>query len=138
MNKHLLIGHIGNDPEMLNLENGNKIAKFSLATNETYKNKGGEKVSETDWHNVVVFGKQAEIVEKYFKKGSKMLIEGRSKTRSWETEGVKKYATDVIMNSFEFLDSKATGQDNGQATGQAGKQFDPVNNLNDNSDDLPF
>ena len=77
MNKHLLIGHIGNDPEIVNLENGNKIAKFSLATNETYKNKAGEKVSETDWHNIVVFGKQSEIVEKYFKKGSKMLIEGR-------------------------------------------------------------
>ena len=134
MNKHLLIGHIGNDPEMVNLENGNKIAKFSLATNETYKNKAGEKVSETDWHNVVVFGKQAEIVEKYFKKGSKMLIEGRSKTRSWETEGVKKYATDVIMNSFEFLDTKATGQ----ATGQAEKQFEPAKDLNDDKDDLPF
>jgi len=135
MNKHLLIGHIGNDPEMVNLENGNKIAKFSIATNETYKNKAGEKVSETDWHNVVVFGKQAEIVEKYFKKGSKILVEGRSKTRSWETEGVKKYATDVIMNSFEFLDSKATGQDNGQATGHQ----KPVKDLTvKDFDDLPY
>ena len=128
MNKHLLIGHIGNDPEMVNLDNGNKIAKFSLATNETYKNKAGEKVSETDWHNIVVFGKQAEIVEKYFKKGSKMLIEGRSKTRSWETEGVKKYATDVIMNSFEFLDSKPT---------QDSKPDEGLGD-NDNSDGLNF
>jgi len=63
-----------------------------------------------------------------------MLIEGRSKTRSWETEGVKKYATDVIMNSFEFLDTRATGQD----TGQAEKQFEPAKDLNDNSDSLPF
>lgn len=136
MNKHLLIGHIGNDPEIVNLESGNKIAKFSLATNESYKNKQGEKVSETDWHNVVVYGKQAEIVEKYFQKGSKILVEGRSKTRSWEDkEGVKKYTTEVIMNSFEFLDSK---KDSGSSSPTA-PPYEPAKDLKDEDyDDLPF
>lgn len=105
MNKAILVGNIGNAPEITNLENGNKIAKFSIATSETYKNKQGEKVTDTEWHNITAFGKVAEIIEKYFEKGSKILVEGKIKTDRWEKDGVKKYSTGIIMQNFEFVGS---------------------------------
>lgn len=105
-NKVNLIGNLGKDPEIVNLDSGVKIAKFSLVTSETYKNKQGERVSETEWHNIVIFGKLAEIVEKYVSKGSKVDVEGKIKTRSWEKDGEKKYATDIIVNELVMLDSK--------------------------------
>lgn len=104
MNKVILTGNIGNDPEIINLESGKTLAKFSLATNESYKNAQGEKVTDTEWHNVTVFGKLAEIVEKYFTKGMKVLVEGKIKTRNYEDkEGSKRYVTEIMMNNFEFL-----------------------------------
>lgn len=108
MNKVILTGNIGNDPEIINLDSGKKLAKFSIATNEQYTNSQGEKIQDTEWHNVVVFGKVAEVVEKYFNKGLKVLVEGKIKTRSYETkEGEKRYSTEIIMNNFEFLQSSS-------------------------------
>ena len=91
-NKVQLIGNLGNDPEMVTLDNGNKLAKFSIATNESYKNSEGEKVTDTQWHNVVAWGKLAEIAENYLIKGKEVMIEGRLVSRSYETkDGEKRY-----------------------------------------------
>lgn len=103
-NKVQLIGHLGNDPEIITLENGSKLAKFSIATNETYKNAEGEKVTDTQWHNIVAWGKIAEIVENYLAKGKEVMIEGKLMSRSYETkEGEKRYITEIKCNELLML-----------------------------------
>jgi len=107
-NKVQLIGNLGNDPEIINLESGKTLAKFSIATNENYKNAEGEKVTDTQWHNVVAWGKTAEIVEKYVTKGKEVAIEGKLTTRSWDDEkGNKKYITEIVCNELLMLGSKS-------------------------------
>ena len=99
-----LIGHVGNDPEIVNLESGKKLAKFSIATNESYKNAKGEKITDTQWHNVVAWGKTAELVENYVPKGKEVGIEGKLTSRSYEDkEGVKRYITEVVCNELLLL-----------------------------------
>ena len=106
-NRVQLIGNLGNDPEVITLDSGKKLAKFSIATNENYKNAQGEKVTETQWHNVVVWNKTAEIVEKYLSKGNEVAVEGKLTTRSYEDkEGVKKYITEVVVNELLMLGGK--------------------------------
>lgn len=103
-NKVQLIGRVGQDPEILNLETGNKLAKFSIATNGGYTNAKGEKVETTDWHNIVAWGKTAEIVEQYVNKGKEIAIDGKLTTRSWEDkEGHKRYITEVVCNELLLL-----------------------------------
>jgi len=103
-NKVQLIGNLGNDPEIINLESGKKLAKFSIATNENYKNAQGEKVTDTQWHNVVAWGKTAEIVEKYVTKGKEIAVEGKLTNRSYETkEGEKRYITEIVCNELLLL-----------------------------------
>ncbi|UZH54037.1 single-stranded DNA-binding protein [Salinimicrobium tongyeongense] len=98
-NKVQLIGHVGNAPEILNMESGKKLAKFSIATNETYKNNKGEKVTDTQWHNVVAWGKTAELIENYVPKGKEIGVEGKLTSRSYEDkEGNKRYITEVVCN----------------------------------------
>jgi single-strand DNA-binding protein len=106
-NKVQLIGNLGNDPEIINLESGNTIAKFSIATNESYKNANGEKVVDTQWHNIVAFGKVAEIIEKYITKGKEVAVEGKLTTRTWEDkDGMKRYTTEVVCNELLMLGSR--------------------------------
>ena len=106
-NKVQLIGNLGNDPEIINLESGKTLAKFSIATNESYKNASGEKVTDTQWHNVVAWGKTAEIIEKYVTKGKEVMIEGKLTSRSYETkEGEKRYVTEVVCNELLMLGNK--------------------------------
>ncbi|MDT8347324.1 MAG: single-stranded DNA-binding protein [Flavobacteriaceae bacterium] len=103
-NKVQLIGNLGNDPEVKSLDNGRKLAKFSLATNEVYRNAKGEKVTETQWHNVIAWGKTAEIIEQYLSKGREVAIEGKLTSRSYETaSGEKRYITEVIANELLML-----------------------------------
>ena len=103
-NKVQLIGNLGNDPEIINLESGNTIAKFSLATNESYKDTNGERVTDTQWHNLVAFGKVAEIIEKYLTKGKEVAVEGKLTTRTWEDkDGMKRYTTEVVCNELLML-----------------------------------
>ncbi|NUM31651.1 MAG: single-stranded DNA-binding protein [Bacteroidetes bacterium] len=98
-----LFGNVGQDPEIKTLENGNKLAKFSLATTEKFRDSKGEITEETTWHNLVVWGKQADTIEKYVKKGEKLLIEGRLTNRSYEAkDGTKKYITEIVVNEFLF------------------------------------
>ncbi|WP_417884774.1 single-stranded DNA-binding protein [Zunongwangia sp.] len=99
-----LIGNVGNQPEIVNLESGKKLAKFSIATNEYYKNAKGEKVSETQWHNLVAWGKTAELVENYVPKGKEIAIDGKLTNRNYEDkEGNKRYVTEVICNEIVLL-----------------------------------
>ena len=106
-NKVQLIGNVGNDPEMTFLESGKKVIRFSLATNEHYKNAKGEKVQSTDWHNMVAWNKTAEIIEKYAGKGKEIAVEGKLTSRSYETkEGEKRYVTEVIINEVLLLGAK--------------------------------
>jgi len=103
-NKVQLIGNLGNDPEIVNMDSGTKLAKFSIATNETYKNAKGEKVTDTQWHNVVAWGKTAEIVENYLTKGNEVAVEGKLIHRSYENkEGEKRYITEIKCNELLML-----------------------------------
>ena len=106
-NKVQLIGNLGNAPEIKNTESGKKLARFSVATNEKYRNATGESVTETTWHNLVAWGKLADIAEKYLQKGSEGAIEGKLISRNYEDkEGTKKYVTEVQVNELLMLGSK--------------------------------
>ena len=103
-NKVQLIGNLGNDPEILLLDNGSKLAKFSVATNETYRNAKGEKITETQWHNVVAWGKTADIIENYLVKGKEVAIEGKLIHRSYENkEGEKRFISEIRCNELLML-----------------------------------
>ena len=103
-NKVQLIGNVGKDPEIVNLESGKKLAKFSVATNENYKNGNGESLTDTQWHNIVAWGKTAELVEKYVNKGKEVGVEGKLTSRNWEDEdGTKRYITEVVCNELLLL-----------------------------------
>ncbi len=106
-NKVQLIGHLGQDPEIINLESGKKLAKFSLATNETYKNQKGERVTDTQWHNIIAWGKTAEIIENYLAKGKEVAVEGKLTSRSYDDkDGQKRYITEVVCNELVMLGAK--------------------------------
>lgn len=106
-NKVQLIGNVGQNPETINLEDGKKLVKFSMATNDTYKNAQGEKVTDTQWHNILAWGKTAEFVEKYLTKGKFIALEGKLQTRSYETEGgEKRYVTEIVARDIVFLSAK--------------------------------
>ena len=106
-NKVQLIGNLGMDPEVKSLDGGKKLAKMSIATNENYKNAKGEKVTETQWHNLIAWGKTAEIVEKFLKKGSEVAVEGKLINRNYtDKEGIKRYVTEIEVSEVLMLDSK--------------------------------
>jgi single-strand DNA-binding protein len=108
-NKVQLIGNLGHAPEVRNTESGKKLVKFSVATNEIYTNSKGEKVKETQWHNLIAWGKVADIAEKYLLKGTEVAIEGKLITRNYtDKEGNKKYVTEIQVNELLLLGSKAT------------------------------
>jgi single-strand DNA-binding protein len=115
VNKVILVGNVGKDPEIRYLEGGTAVCSFPLATSESYRNRDGEKVTNTEWHNIVLWRGLAEIAEKYVKKGSQLYIEGRIRTRSWDDkEGNKRYTTEIIADNMQMLGRKpdeATQQD---------------------------
>jgi single-strand DNA-binding protein len=142
INKVILIGHLGDEVKMHYFEGGNSIGRFPIATNETYTNKQtGEKVTTTEWHNIVVRNKLAEICEKYLSKGDKVYCEGRIKTRQWEGEdGSKRYTTEIHVIDMTFLSTKSelNSPENKEASRPAAqKNTEPINN-GDVDDDLPF
>ncbi|MEP1490458.1 MAG: single-stranded DNA-binding protein [Algibacter sp.] len=103
-NKVQLIGNLGNDPEIINLESGKTLAKFNIATNESYTNNKGEKITDTQWHNIVAWGKTAQIIEKYVTKGKEVAIEGKLTSRSYDDkDGVKRYITEVVCGELLML-----------------------------------
>ena len=114
VNKVILVGNVGNDPEFRVMPNGNGVANVSLATSETWKDKNtGDQQEKTEWHRVIFFNRLAEIVEQYVKKGTKLYIEGRLQTRSWEQDGVKRYTTEVVASEMQMLDSRGGGGNTG-------------------------
>ena len=134
INKVMLIGHLGKDPEVRRLESGATVASFTLATTEAYKDKSGNRVEQTEWHNIVCWRKLGEIAEKYLKKGSLVYVDGKIRTRSYtDKDNQKKYFTEIIADNFTMLDRKPEGT---PATAGAANEVDiaadaPV-------DDLPF
>jgi single-strand DNA-binding protein len=101
-----LIGRLGNEPEVRTFESGKKMATFTLATSEVYYNNQGEKVEETQWHNIVVWGKKVDVVENYVKKGQEIALQGKIQTRSYEKEGEKRYITEINLNELLMLGGK--------------------------------
>ena len=142
INKVMLIGHTGDEVKMHYFEGGNSIGRFPLATNETYTNRTtGERVNNTEWHNIVVRNKAAEVCEKYLKKGDKVYIEGRLKTRKWQDEkGLDRYSTEIQCTEFTFLTPKAEGSVPQQPTAQVAQapESTPVQAPQTQEDDLPF
>lgn len=153
LNKVMLIGHTGDEVKMHYFEGGGSIGRFPLATNETYTNRNtGERVSNTEWHNIVVRNKGAEICEKYLKKGDKVYIEGRIKTRKWQDDsGNDRYSTEIQCTDFTFLTPKnesgdgAMPQNNSgnSANNNGGQQHQsqsqqPQQSVGEDDDDLPF
>ena len=135
VNKVILIGNLGKDPEVRHLDNGVSVANFSLATTESYTNKQGERVNQTEWHNVVLWRGLADIAEKYLKKGNSIYIEGKIHNRRWEdSEGNTKYATDIIADKMTMLGSKP---DNSETSDSTSTEVPEKTEENEN-DDLPF
>ncbi|MCX2681819.1 single-stranded DNA-binding protein [Galbibacter sp. EGI 63066] len=151
LNKVMLIGHLGDNVKMNYFEGGNSIGRFPLATNETYTNRQtGERVSNTEWHNIVVRNKAAEVCEKYLNKGDKVYVEGRIKTRQWQgDDGNMRYTTEIHVTDFTFLTNKGESQGNSPAPSQ-GNSSQNISQSNqsqpqqdspskeEEDDDLPF
>lgn len=143
LNKVMLIGHLGDEVKMHYFEGGGCIGRFPLATNETYTSKQtNERITNTEWHNIVVRNKAAEICEKYLSKGDKVYIEGRLKTRKWQDDkGTDRYSTEIHCTDFTFLSTKKESENNAankpvqQNTATEQPETKPVE---DDSDDLPF
>lgn len=139
INKVILIGHLGDEIKMHYFEGGNAIGRFPLATNETYTNRQtGERVTNTDWHNIVVRNKLAEICEKYLTKGDKVYLEGRIKNRQYEVDGQKRYSTEIQVQEMTFLSTKKELNSPSNMN-----QVQPIQNTNppvvkEEEDDLPF
>lgn len=145
VNLVILLGRVGQDPEMKTLQGGSTVTRFSIATSEVWVDKSGQKQEKTEWHKVVVWGKLAEVVKKYTEKGSVVHIQGKLSTRSWEDNGQKKYSTEVIASQVQFVSSK-----NNKANGKTEKAEEGDFNMSEfqdsetpepsfnSSDDIPF
>lgn len=150
LNKVMLIGNVGKDPEVRHLESGASVASFPLATSERFKDRNGEYQEQTEWHNIVCWRNLAETVEKYIAKGSQVYIEGKIRTRNWQDQsGQKRYTTEIIADNIQMLGRRQEQQ--GQPAGMAAPRQEMSNNfepqnankqsdaaLEDSSDDLPF
>jgi len=129
VNKVILVGNVGKDPETRYLEGGTAVCSFSLATSETYRNRDGERVTNTEWHNVVLWRGLAEVAEKYVRKGSQLFIEGRIRTRSWDDrDGNKRYTTEVVGDNMQMLGRRPDdqGAQGNQAQGTQSVKQDSV------------
>lgn len=144
VNKVILVGNVGKDPEVRHLEGGITVARFPLATNETYTDKSGQKVTQTEWHNIVVWRGQAEVAEKYIKSGKLLYVEGRLRTNTYEDKetGVKKYFTEIHCSNFRFLGPSTSDgaardeRSDSAAVKDSGKEDDSL--MPQPDDDLPF
>jgi single-strand DNA-binding protein len=135
----MLIGNLGKDPEIQFLEGNIPVAKFSLATTETYKDRNGKLISQTEWHTVVLWRGLAELAQKYLRKGSLVYIEGRLRTRSWEDkEHVKKFATEVVGDNLIMLDKRSDGSHGGHGHDSSGSHGGSDNPPFDEGERMPF
>ena len=128
VNKAVILGNVGNDPELRFMSNGKAVANFTVATSEQWKDQQGQKQERTEWHRMVAYDKLAEIIGQYVKKGSKLYLEGKLQTREWtDQQGQKKYTTEIIVNEMQMLDGKPQGgqQAQGQKQAPQGQQQQP-------------
>jgi single-strand DNA-binding protein len=161
VNKAILVGNLGRDPEIRYMPNGEAVCNFSIATTENWKDKNGQKQEKTEWHNIVMYRRLAEIAGEYLKKGRSVYIEGRLQTRKWEKDGVTRYTTEIIADQMQMLGSREGGassnasydggtaddmnQDTGESAAAAVKDQAPAekpagggSNFDDFEDDIPF
>ncbi len=137
INKVILIGNLGKDPEIRYLDNGTPVVNFPIATTETYKNKQGEKVSQTEWHNIVLWRGLAEVAEQWLKKGSSVYIEGKIRNRKWEDkEGNTRYNTEILGDNMTMLGGKRNDETLSEAKSE--KASLETTSKNKEDDDLPF
>ncbi|MFN8416976.1 MAG: single-stranded DNA-binding protein [Cytophagaceae bacterium] len=140
INKVILVGNLGKDPEVKSFEGGRKVASFPLATTESYKNKNGERVDQTEWHNVVYWGPIAEVIEKYLRKGSQIYVEGKIRTRSYDDkDGNKRYITEIMGDQMTMLGSaNRSGASSAEPAVAAVSESGSFSAASDAADDLPF
>lgn len=138
VNKAILIGNLGADPELRYTPGGQAVASFRIATTERFKNKDGETQENTEWHNIVCWGRQAEIANEYLKKGRSVYIEGRIQYRNYEDkDGIKRYRTDIVARQIQFIGSRAAAEQPAQPSGEpSSASSEPEMPADD--DDLPF
>lgn len=138
VNKVIILGRVGKDPEIRNLENGTSVATFSVATSETWKDKTtGEKKEHTDWHNIVLWRGLADIAAKYVHKGDQIYIEGKMRTRSWEKDGITRYTTEIIGDQMNLLGGKPSDRSE-QSSQSSGQQESAPSGGSSSIDELPF
>ena len=136
VNKVILLGNLGKDPEVKHLDNGIAVANFSLATTESYTNKQGERVNQTEWHNIVLWRGLADIADKYLKKGNSVYVEGKITTRKWEDkDGNTRYSTDIVADKMTMLGSKQTNDSSSSVSSPIEVEGSSKDQEND---DLPF
>src|SRR5260370_31073585 len=123
VNKTILVGRLGRDPETRFTAGGTAVANFSMATDETFKDKQGQRQKRTEWHKIIVWGKQAEIAQKYLKKGALIFVEGRIQSREWEKDGEKHLSFEIDANNFRMLEAKKADGKNGDLTPEAEAVF---------------
>ena len=143
VNKVILVGRLGKDPEIRSTPSGTSVAKFSLATDDKYTDRAGEKQERTEWHNIVVWGKLAEICGQYLKKGKLIYIEGSIRTDSWDDKesGQKKYRTEIVANSMQMLDRRGDeggGGGGGYAPSRSSGSSRPANDQMEDDEEVPF
>ncbi len=139
INKVILIGNLGKDPELRYTPSGTAVASFSLATSEKWKDRDGNMQDKTEWHNIVVWGRQAEIAKEYLSKGRQVYIEGRIQTRSWDDkDGNKRYTTEIIAQRLNFLGSRGDQGGGGASSPDVPPEAPPPGDLGAEDDDLPF
>jgi single-strand DNA-binding protein len=149
VNKVILVGNLGRDPEVRSTPSGQQVASFTMATERRWKDKNGQRQKETEWHNIVVWGKQAEIAGQYLTKGKQIFLEGRLQTRSWDDRqtGEKKYRTEVVCDNFQMLGTRGGDFEGGQGQGASasgsasqggGPSYDEGGFGEPEDDDIPF
>lgn len=150
VNKVILVGNLGRDPELRTMPSGDQLANFSIATTDTWKDKSGQRQERTEWHRISLFGKQAEIAGQYLKKGSTIYVEGRLQTRKWtDKEGQERQTTEIAADRFQMLGGRDSGGGNRQADHQdnggyqapasnGGNAMPQSNGFDDLGDDIPF
>jgi single-strand DNA-binding protein len=139
LNKVMLIGRLGQDPELKYTPNGAAILQLSVATDTSWKDQEGNQQTKTEWHRIVIWRKTAEIIAQYTRKGSRVYVEGRLTTRSWEDNGVKKYITEITGDSVQMLESKQSSGDDTSTTSPPPPEPNPdVETRAEQADDLPF
>jgi len=139
LNKVMLIGNLGKDPEIRFIPSGTAVANFSVATTESWTGKDGNKEEKTEWHKIVAWGKLAEIINQYLSKGERVYIEGRLQTREWEDrDGNKRWTTEIVANQMIMLGGRGEGATGGRSTGSTKKAEEPPPDDNAPEDDIPF